>query len=54
MHWTYSEKENVDYAIAKLTSDGKYDHAKDSIIGTLKTFTQALSNSGSTVFPRTL
>jgi hypothetical protein len=54
MHRTCSNKENVDYIIANLQSDGKYDKAKDNVIGTLNTFTQSLSNTGSAVFPCSL
>jgi hypothetical protein len=54
MKRTYSDKENVDYVISNLESDGRYDKAKDAIIGTLNTFTQSLSNNGSAVFPRSL
>jgi hypothetical protein len=54
MQRTYSDKENVDYVISNLESDGRYDKAKDAIIGTLNTFTQSLSNNGSAVFPRSL
>jgi hypothetical protein len=54
MKRTHSDKENVDYVISNLESDGRYDKAKDAIIGTLNTFTQSLSNNGSAVFPRSL
>jgi hypothetical protein len=54
MKHTHSDKENVDYVISNLESDGRYNKAKDAIIGTLNTFTQSLSNTGSAVFPRSL
>jgi hypothetical protein len=54
MNRTYTDKESVDYVISNLESDGRYDKAKDAIIGTMNTFNQSLANTGSAVFPRSL
>ena len=54
MNRHYNDKENVDYMIENLESNGRYEKTKESLIGTVKTFTRSLSNTSNAVFPCSL